>query len=134
MMCTLCPGGTSCQNITNQEHYFAKLVDVTDAKPLYTSVPKVLKMLNECIVSETTIAIPDTSRMFYINTDWSKDGIREVLMQVYDSVEEGNPEEQEKACAKCECMSPWKECAYDIFPSYKDQQCHRCKSQGIDFW
>ena len=43
---------------------FAKIVDVTDAKPLYTSVPKVLKMLNECIVSETTIAIPDTSRMF----------------------------------------------------------------------
>ena len=49
-----------------------------------------------------TLAIPDSSRRFCINTDWSKYGIRAVLMQSDDSVEAINEKAPETFGVKFE--------------------------------
>ena len=54
------------------------------------------------ILPGPTLAIPDPPQKFYINTDWFKYGMGEVLLQADYSVEAGNQESQEKDGGKCE--------------------------------
>ena len=61
-----------------------------------------LEILKEDIVVGPTLAIPDSSRRFCINTDWSKYGIRAVLMQSDDSVEAINEKAPETFGVKFE--------------------------------
>ena len=49
-----------------------------------------------------TLERPDITQIFYINTNWSKYGMGELLMKKYESVEEIKSQSQEKADVKCE--------------------------------
>ena len=42
-----------------------------------------------------TLSIPDPSRIFYIKTDWSKNGMEAVLLQLDESVKTIKAEVQE---------------------------------------
>ena len=60
------------------------------------------EILKEDIVEVPTVARTDPSQIFYIETDWSKDGMGEVLIQVDNSVKARYAEAQERAGEKCE--------------------------------
>ena len=49
-----------------------------------------------------TLEIPEPSHIFYIKTDWSKDGVGAVLLQADGSVEARKSEAQEKDSKNCE--------------------------------
>ena len=55
-----------------------------------------MEQLKKNILSGPTLARPDYSRRFYINIDWSKDGMGAVLPQADVSEEARKPEAQEK--------------------------------------
>ena len=48
------------------------------------------------------MARPEASQIFYIDKNWSKDGMGEVLMQAGDSLEGIKSEKQERDVGKCE--------------------------------
>ena len=45
---------------------------------------RLLERLNNDIMAGPTLAIPDASWIFYINMEWSKDGMVAVLLQADD--------------------------------------------------
>ena len=51
---------------------------------------KLLERLKKDILSRPTLARPENSRGFYIKIEWPKDGMGEVLLQAYVSVETRN--------------------------------------------
>ena len=57
---------------------------------------RLLERLKKEIISGPTLARPEPSQRFYINTDLSKDGIGAVLLQVDDSVDARKSEAKEK--------------------------------------
>ena len=61
-----------------------------------------MERLKKDILSGPTLARSDTSRRFYIKTDWTKDVMGAVLLQSDVSEEAIKPEAQEKAGRKCE--------------------------------
>ena len=63
---------------------------------------RLMERLNEDIMEGPMLAIRDPYRIFYINTDWSKDGMGVVLIKSDDSVEAINSEAQEKVGENCE--------------------------------
>ena len=63
---------------------------------------RLLERLKEEIMEGPTLSIPDPSRIFYIKTDWSKNGMEAVLLQLDESVKTIKAEVQEKASEKCE--------------------------------
>ena len=67
-----------------------------------TEDQSLMERLKKDILSGPTLSIPDPSRRFYINTDWSKDRMGAVLLQEYVSEESGKSEAKEKAVKKCE--------------------------------
>ena len=52
-----------------------------------TEDQRLLERLKKDILSGPTLERPDPSRMYYINIDWSKDGMIAVLLQAYVSEE-----------------------------------------------
>ena len=63
---------------------------------------RLLENLKKDILSGPTSVISDPSRRFYINTDWSNDGMGEVHFQADVSEEARKSEAQEKSGGKCE--------------------------------
>ena len=72
----------------------SKGVDVPNAEPMESRRKKLLERIKKDILSGPTLSRPDPSRGFYIKTDWSKDGMGAVILQVDVSEEAKNPEAQ----------------------------------------
>ena len=65
-------------------------------------VQRLMERLKKDILSGPTLARPDQSRRFYIDTDRPKDRMGEVLLQKGYSLEARKAEAQEKSGGKCE--------------------------------
>ena len=61
-----------------------------------------LERLKKDVLSGPTLARPHSSRRFYIKTDCSKDVLREVFLQAYDSEESRKSDGKENDRGKCE--------------------------------
>ena len=61
-----------------------------------------LEILNWDIMAGFSLARPDPSWIFHIKMDWSKGGIKALILKSDDSEEARNSEAHEKAVRNCE--------------------------------